>query len=1172
MRIGRIELPEPVLTAVRDGKLVVFAGTGVSMGSPANLPDFPQLATEIAAGTDQVRQKGEPEDRFLGRLHREGIKVHERAAKRLTGGGLAHTALHRDLLRLCSTPESIRIVTTNFDLLFEQAAENISGQRPEIFRAPALPLGRDFKGIVHIHGAVSRPDEMVLTDADFGRAYLTEGWARRFLVDLFRHWTVLFVGYSHNDVIVSYLARAIPESEAARFALTPDTEGLQRWKVLGIEPITYPQASKDDHSSLYEGVGRFADIVGRSILDWQREITDFASKPPPVDGEAVDIIEDALTDVPKTRFFTKAASSPEWITWLDGRKHLDALFGDGQPTKQDELLATWLAKHFLAHHSDEFFLLMAKHRMHVNPTLWNALAWEIALQEGQQVDGPLFSRWISLLLETFPVGSEDMLLWLGERCIKQGDVASLLDIFDTMMRGNLQLKPGFAWPREDGTEPRDRVDVDITPLADHHAAREIWEKGLKPHLEHIVERLLVQVVRRVESYHFTLRAWQKASPRWDPMSWRRSAIEPHDQDRYPGVFDVLIDAARDSLEWLVGNRIVTASRWCEYLSGSQVPILRRLAVCATNPRADISPDEKLEWLLTHGGLHDMEAHHEIYRLVASAYPGATPDCRKKIIEAVLTFQWPHEEDPDKERHTTRNHFDWLHWIHTAAPQCDLAKQALDSVSTRCPNWAAHEHPDLTHLITEGGSDRGCPWSVEDLLAKPPGEWLEELLSFQPSDSGVGGRWDLISIVKEAAKSNLKWGFNLADSLARENKWHADLWDGLLQAWPEMELDESQATQVLNWADTWELYGAHARGIADVLQSLVKNGGSPYTLTLLPRANSVATTLWPVLDRSEQADNHDDWLNLAIIRPAGVLAQFWVESLSLWRKHQDPVPTILNDEYRQALSGIAEDQSLAGRLGRSILASQFAFLLASDEAWTRSRLLPLFDPDNGMADFQAAWDGFLAWGRLDPPVVDAMTPMFLKAVGRLDADLAGRGDRFVEYYTYALGFFVGDPADRWVPELLTKGGREAGNLFASHVKQFLRDMEHPRQKEWWQRWLKQYWQNRLDGVPMALGSDEVKGMLDWLPHLTAVFPEAVDLAVRMTPTPIRDTALMYWLNKSELPEQQPDSVAKLLIYLESTRSEWYVYKAKEIIDRLFKRNLKPGLEHGLKELAARLGLA
>ena len=41
---------------------------------------------------------------------------------------------------------------------------------------------------------------MILTDADFGCVYLveSEGWARRFLVELFRSFTILFVGYSHS--------------------------------------------------------------------------------------------------------------------------------------------------------------------------------------------------------------------------------------------------------------------------------------------------------------------------------------------------------------------------------------------------------------------------------------------------------------------------------------------------------------------------------------------------------------------------------------------------------------------------------------------------------------------------------------------------------------------------------------------------------------------------------------------------------------------------------------------------------------------------------------------------------------------------------------------------------------------------------------------------------------
>ena len=40
MRCGQIDFPDELLHAIRDGRFVVFAGAGVSMGDPANLPSF----------------------------------------------------------------------------------------------------------------------------------------------------------------------------------------------------------------------------------------------------------------------------------------------------------------------------------------------------------------------------------------------------------------------------------------------------------------------------------------------------------------------------------------------------------------------------------------------------------------------------------------------------------------------------------------------------------------------------------------------------------------------------------------------------------------------------------------------------------------------------------------------------------------------------------------------------------------------------------------------------------------------------------------------------------------------------------------------------------------------------------------------------------------------------
>ena len=51
MRISGVDFPVRLVNSLRDGNLVVFAGAGVSKGEPSGLPDFKELALEIAQGT-----------------------------------------------------------------------------------------------------------------------------------------------------------------------------------------------------------------------------------------------------------------------------------------------------------------------------------------------------------------------------------------------------------------------------------------------------------------------------------------------------------------------------------------------------------------------------------------------------------------------------------------------------------------------------------------------------------------------------------------------------------------------------------------------------------------------------------------------------------------------------------------------------------------------------------------------------------------------------------------------------------------------------------------------------------------------------------------------------------------------------------------------------------------
>ena len=76
----RLRLPTRVKSALRDDRLVVIAGAGVSMGEPTRLPGFKSLAHTIATGTGESRNDDEPVVRFLGRLKDKGTEVHELAA------------------------------------------------------------------------------------------------------------------------------------------------------------------------------------------------------------------------------------------------------------------------------------------------------------------------------------------------------------------------------------------------------------------------------------------------------------------------------------------------------------------------------------------------------------------------------------------------------------------------------------------------------------------------------------------------------------------------------------------------------------------------------------------------------------------------------------------------------------------------------------------------------------------------------------------------------------------------------------------------------------------------------------------------------------------------------------------------------------------------------------
>ena len=1173
MLIGGVYFPEPLLSALRNGEVVIFAGAGVSMGDPANLPKFDDLAEQIALGTGHTYDRDkESADRFLGRLRYAGVEVNTLAARILQKNNPMPTDLHRDLLRIYRRSEDVLIVTTNFDLLFERAASEVFNRQPKIYTAPALPVGNTFRGIVHLHGSLDEPDEMVITHQDFGSAYLTQadGWARRFLVDLFTSRTVLFVGYSHNDTMMTYFTPSLsPDSGRRRFALIgKKIDDVNRWSIMGIEPVPFPQEYNSDFTGLDAAVGDLADRMQRGVLAWRNYITEIGRKLPPKDDESIGIINNALSTSEHARFFAAAADSPDWVDWLDQQGLLARLFDQGLLEEADGILCWWLARRFTTTHADELFSLIQRHEGRLNPVLWKRFALQLIPDE-TKLDAETLSKWMHFLMSSVPSDISDIddfvLVGLAQRCVELGLYQNLLQVYDAMTMFRNQVRPGFE---------RDTRGVR------EHQMRTLREKCIEPHLPAIALPLLERTTMRLEERRSAILAWNGGNGAQDTDSSSRLSINPKSRERMPREIDYLIDLARICLEWLATEKPEIVKLWVERHANSGAPLLRRLAIHAMSSRDNICADEKLSWLVGSCDINDISSRNEISEFVAAAYPLAGDKQRSALIQGVSEYRAPESEHYDSNVRSAYYHFAWFSRLRAFDPNCNLAKKALQDITADHPEFSESEYTDAADLRIHTGFFKS-PWTKEELLAKTGHEWLPDLLSYRPRDQekldGVFARSPTLGMMREAAITEPRWGMDLAAAMVANNEWDNDLWPHLLSAWMGINFEADDLYTVLNHLANGELQTRETSLVADVLVHMVQRVGASDSSRFLAEANPIAATLLEYVEEDTGPDTevyldgkpqYVRWLDRANNHLSGKLAWYWVYSIVRWRREQPHPTASVPDEYRTALDSILYDDRATGKFVRTVLASQLDLLLTVDAKWTEKNLLPLFDTAH--QDFDCAWEGFLDWGRMTPIVDEHLRTALPNALPQIISAFDGRLIMpFVGCYIDALCTSIVSANDERITTFFQHANDEAKYFFAGEIGYRLRGLDETAQKEWWDVWLQDYWENRMRGVPSPLNDDEIERMLEWVPILSGVFPQAVGVAIQMRKAPLKRGWMFPEVVENSLGQQYPSELARFLIHLGRCETEPLLWLGtNSVFGELLGADLPGELEYGIRELDAK----
>lgn len=490
------------------------------------------------------------------------------------------------------------------------------------------------------------------------------------------------------------------------------------------------------------------------------------------------------------------------------------------------------------------------------------------------------------------------------------------------------------------------------------------------------------------------------------------------------------------------------------------------------------------------------------------------------------------------------------------------------IRVRFPQWIVSEHPDLTHWTGSGGwVGSESPWSAEQLLAQQPSAQLDALIEFKGTAYEGPSREGGLSAVREAVKTTPEWGFRLAVELEGRTLWSSDLWSAMLRGFQDAVLDVAQWRQLIEMVSRDALHTEHARDIADVLLWLVKDGGKPFAVDLLPQANEVADCLWANLTPDDDTEFDNDWLTRAINRPAGVLVEYWLGALSLTLQGKEGAEWTLPEYYRNRFTSAVQDSTSKGAHARSLLASQASFLFRLDETWTRQHVVSLFQHADPRV-FAQAWHGFLAWGRLYGPLAEALLPAFMVAITRARSDLPEHRSRLIEFYVALCAFHVDDPQQQLLPILFQHGTLEDRTTFASQIEHLLRRMDPQVINKLWTGWISRYWHDRLQGVLAPLDPSECRKMLEWLPHLGDHFPAAVQLAIGMPSLGADYSHVLFNLRESELVERFPEATGQLLIYLADGVPSHQAADLAKVAGRI--GNLPEPLRHRLQEALARVG--
>jgi hypothetical protein len=1131
MKYENIDIPKQLNKALEHNRLVVFVGAGVSCNPPSNLPNFRRIRKGIESISRMVwNEDSERVEQYLDRVNKQtDLDVHGHVRHILGNPDTECNSLHKNIIRLFERGK-VRIVTTNQEELLEKSFRELypdSEDELEVYNAPALPRGSNFSGIVHLHGnAFKLSSDLILTATDYGRAYLTEGWATGFLKEMFNKYDVLLIGYSNDDFEISYIERGLPpQSNNERYILylnEPDADE-NKWKLHNIIPIPFPVSNDgNDYQELIDSMQSWAEDRTKDAAAHASYILRLADGHPDSLSEIdASYLVDSLDREDRATVFTEKAKKPEWIEWANNQGLLTSLFDPlATLSPAQSKFACWFAEEYCMNHHDAALNLLANQKGLINPQTAFCIARFLGWYKGGNKEF-VVSKWIAVLSGYECMATNgNWVDWLISDAIEFEGVACICTMIDLLTAPKLTGRNYSSYFKT--SKPL----YDITPLKfastpiDYH-----WKTHIVPRLDKYAMHL-----EPILSHNLTLAHHLRMSTLDFDDDYN---VDLNDQLR-SHLPKLLYNFMTDIAGWFIDkdpdHAIILANNWLR----SETPLLKKLALYAIN-KTDISGSGKLNTILSNDLLFKSFCDYEVFDIIIASYKESEPQVKTEVLKQVREF-WeslPHDEyDEENEPYPVikvvkrliamrvsdpedKQVSKFITHIHSAYPQYSEMTQA--SIKRIPEPQVENVQPTITEEEAESMTAEEIVQRFTDIVDEY-GQWMREF----------DLRYSLHGVVKEDFGKSLE----VAQILVNRGIYKEEIWDTLINAWSSSSLTNESWKSVLDLInDNLGIVSNHIFGVSWLLSEGSKRGEGKVPVEHIPISCSIARTVNEILIENDQGSGvlNGEIFEKAWNSSGGHLARFWIQAISKVRNDDsDNWENCIPDNLREGLEYLIFGENQTSKFARILTAMDLPFLFNSDSAWSNNKILPWFNWTGDAEKANEAWEGYLKGNR---PYIELVKVLYPDYVDCLEY-LHDFSEEFRKAYVrHIASIKVIMPAKEfatdWLDQFLTAFNVEERVWFAIDLGQYIDSLDESKAVDFWNDWLRGYWNDRSQSHPIELSEGEVAHMCNWIDKLKPVFNEVSDLICK-SPNPSFDR-LHIFINvlKEEMIERFPKDTLTLI---------------------------------------------